>query len=213
MERARSLNGSSTVPKRSSSFPLNVKLCAKQSFRSRRKFPVAGNFSSTRKSRHTRQLQTIRARLHRMEQQVSTKQYSPRSSRRARGRSIRWVSWRCHPSACQSCRTENDVVQNPFSTIMLGETFFRNSGKKFLRWKWHFFSFLFRRNYNSWRRSWLFFVGSVFFDLPVIFLMGHLPRKVPLQFHIFDRDKKNKSTIQFLNTKSHLKHKDNAATI
>lgn len=43
--------------------------------------------------------------------------------------------------------------------------------------------------------------------------MDHLPRKVPLQFHIFDRDKKNKSTIQFLNTKSHLKHKDNAATI
>lgn len=131
MERARSLNGSSTVPKRSSSFPLNVKLCAKQSFRSRRKFPGAGNFSSTRKSRHTRQLQTIRARLHRMEQQVSTKQYSPRSSRRARGRSIRWVSWRCHPSACQSCRTENDVVQNPFSTIMLEKPFFEIQVKNF----------------------------------------------------------------------------------
>lgn len=119
------------MPKRSSSFPLNVKLCAKQSFRSRRKFPVAGNFSSTRKSRDTRQLQTIRARLHRMEQQVSTKQYSPRSSRRARGRSIRWVSWRCHPSACQSCRTENDVVQNPFSTIMLEKPFFEIQVKNF----------------------------------------------------------------------------------
>lgn len=40
--------------------------------------------------------------------------------------------------------------------------------------------------------------------------MGHLPRKVPLQFHILDRDKKNKTTIQFFNTKSHSKHKDNA---
>jgi len=32
--------------------------------------------------------------------------YSRQSSRRARGRSIRWVSWRCRPSASRSCNRE-----------------------------------------------------------------------------------------------------------
>lgn len=190
-ERARSSNGSCTIRTVAKTLLLvSFKRKTKRSFRSTKVSGRGENFSSTIT---TRRLQTIASYGNK---QVSTKQYySPRSSRRARGRSIRWVSWRCHPSACQSCTTENNMVENP----QIEKPSFRSLKIFTLK----FFS---EEITNSWRRSWLF--RLLWFTC--YFFNGPFATKVPLQFHIFDRDKKNKTTIQFFNTKSHLKHKDNA---